>query len=403
MVSGTDAKAFAEAGADLALVNVTKRFPGFTAIDDLTLTIPAGSFFALLGPSGCGKTTTLRLVAGLEEPTEGRILIGGKDVTDTKAYQRPVNTVFQSYALFPHMSILDNVMFGLRRRGIDNAEDKAREALALVELAHVANRRPSQLSGGQQQRVALARAVVNRPALLLLDEPLGALDLKLRRQMQLELKDIQSEVGLTFLHVTHDQEEAMTMADTVAVMNQGKIEQMGPPEELYESPKTAFVATFLGQSNLFAGEASGANSNTISVSVAGRELRVSADRAVAHRGPVTVGIRPEKVVLHQSEPAADSSRTVIGPGRVVDASFTGVSTQYLVEVPGMGEVTVFAQNTSLGEHASEGDEVYLSWDVGHAFGLADSPPEEERFMSDTDTGSVAIQEREKLEAELEES
>ena len=403
MAGEVSAKQFAEAGADLSLVNVTKRFPGFTAIDDLSLDIPAGSFFALLGPSGCGKTTTLRLVAGLEEPTEGRIVIGGKDVTDTKAYQRPVNTVFQSYALFPHMSVLENVMFGLRRRKIDDAEGKAREALALVELGHVANRKPAQLSGGQQQRVALARAVVNRPALLLLDEPLGALDLKLRRQMQLELKDIQSEVGLTFLHVTHDQEEAMTRADTVAVMNLGKIEQMGAPEELYESPKTAFVATFLGQSNLFVGEVTGSTNTVITVSSGGYELRVPSDRAVAHRGTITVGVRPEKVSLHQSTPSADANRTLIGPGRVVDASFTGVSTQYLVDVPGVGEVTVFAQNTSLGEHAKEGDEVYLSWSVEHAFGLADTPPEEERFVDDTSTGSVAVQEREKLEAELEEA
>ncbi len=403
MAGEVSAKQFAEAGADLSLVNVTKRFPGFTAIDDLSLDIPAGSFFALLGPSGCGKTTTLRLVAGLEEPTEGRIVIGGKDVTDTKAYQRPVNTVFQSYALFPHMSVLENVMFGLRRRKIEDAEGKAREALALVELGHVANRKPAQLSGGQQQRVALARAVVNRPALLLLDEPLGALDLKLRRQMQLELKDIQSEVGLTFLHVTHDQEEAMTMADTVAVMNLGKIEQMGAPEELYESPKTAFVATFLGQSNLFVGEVTGSTNTVITVSSGGYELRVPSHRAVAHRGTITVGVRPEKVSLHQSNPSADANRTLIGPGRVVDASFTGVSTQYLVDVPGVGEVTVFAQNTSLGEHAKEGDEVFLSWSVEHAFGLADTPPEEERFVDDTSTGSVAVQEREKLEAELEEA
>ena len=399
----TGASKFAEAGADLSLVNVTKRFPGFTAIDDLTLTIPAGSFFALLGPSGCGKTTTLRLVAGLEEPTEGRILIGGKDVTDTKAYQRPVNTVFQSYALFPHMTVLENVAFGLRRRKIDDAIGKAQEALALVELAHVANRKPAQLSGGQQQRVALARAVVNRPALLLLDEPLGALDLKLRRQMQLELKDIQSEVGLTFLHVTHDQEEAMTMADTVAVMNQGKIEQMGAPEALYELPKTAFVATFLGQSNLFGGTVTDSNAQTVGVKVAGYEMRVPLDRAVAHRGEVTVGVRPEKVTLHRSAVAQAGGRTVIGPGRVSDASFTGVSTQYVVEVPGVGSVTVFSQNTSLGDHAREGDEVYLSWAVDHAFGLAEAPPAEERFMSDTDTGLVAVQEREKLEAELEEA
>lgn len=403
MASEVSAKQFAEAGADLALVSVTKRFPGFTAIDDLTLTIPAGSFFALLGPSGCGKTTTLRLVAGLEEPTEGQILIGGKDVTGTKAYQRPVNTVFQSYALFPHMTILENVMFGLKRRKIAEAEKLARDALALVELAHVATRKPSQLSGGQQQRVALARAVVNRPALLLLDEPLGALDLKLRRQMQLELKDIQSEVGLTFLHVTHDQEEAMTMADTVAVMNQGRIEQMGAPEDLYESPQTAFVATFLGQSNLFGGKVTGSHSSAVTVAVAGYELRVASDRAVAHRGVVTVGIRPEKVTLHRTKPEVGSDHSVVGPGRVVDASFSGVSTQYVVSVPGLGEITVFAQNTSLGDHAKHGDEVYLSWQVAHAFGLADAPPVEERFQSDADTGAVAVQEREKLEAELEES
>ncbi len=402
-MSDASAKQFAEAGADLSLVNVTKRFPGFTAIDDLTLEIPAGSFFALLGPSGCGKTTTLRLVAGLEEPTEGQILIGGKDVTSTKAYQRPVNTVFQSYALFPHMTILENVMFGLKRRKIADAEKLARDALTLVELAHIATRKPSQLSGGQQQRVALARAVVNRPALLLLDEPLGALDLKLRRQMQLELKDIQSEVGLTFLHVTHDQEEAMTMADTVAVMNQGRIEQMGAPEELYESPQTAFVATFLGQSNLFGGEVTGTTANVVSVSASGYELRVPSDRAVAHRGVVTVGIRPEKVTLHSTKPTAGSNETIVGPGRVLDASFSGVSIQYLVDVPGLGEITVFAQNTSLGEHAKDGDEVYLSWQVAHAFGLADAPPQEERFQSDTNTQSVAVQEREKLEAELEES
>ena len=402
-MSDASAKQFAEAGADLSLVNVTKRFPGFTAIDDLTLEIPAGSFFALLGPSGCGKTTTLRLVAGLEEPTDGQILIGGNDVTSTKAYQRPVNTVFQSYALFPHMTILENVMFGLKRRKIADAEKLARDALTLVELAHVATRKPSQLSGGQQQRVALARAVVNRPALLLLDEPLGALDLKLRRQMQLELKDIQSEVGLTFLHVTHDQEEAMTMADTVAVMNQGRIEQMGAPEELYESPQTAFVATFLGQSNLFGGEVTGTTANVVSVKASGYELRVPSHRAVAHRGEVTVGIRPEKVTLHPTKPTAGSNETIVGPGRVVDASFSGVSIQYLVEVPGLGEITVFAQNTSLGEHAKDGDEVYLSWQVAHAFGLADAPPQEERFQSDTNTQSVAVQEREKLEAELEES
>ena len=362
---------FAEAGADLELVGITKRFPGFTAIEELDLTIPAGSFFALLGPSGCGKTTTLRLIAGLEEPTAGRILIGGKDVTATKAYQRPVNTVFQSYALFPHMTILQNVAFGLKRRGIANADALAHEALQLVELDQVAGRKPTQLSGGQQQRVALARAVVNRPALLLLDEPLGALDLKLRRQMQVELKDIQSEVGLTFLHVTHDQEEAMTMADTVAVMNKGRIEQMGPPQELYELPHTAFVAKFLGQSNLFTGDVVSSSSTSMVVDAAGSKIEVPVARAQRTSGRVTVGVRPEKVTLHDAAPTATSGRNVIGPGRITDVSFSGVSTQYEVTIPHLGAISVFAQNTSISSLHHDGDTVWLSWAVDHAFGLAD--------------------------------
>src|SRR5512139_1089384 len=242
------------AGAgDLRMESLTKRFGAFTAVDDLDLTIPKGSFFALLGPSGCGKTTTLRMVAGLEEPTAGRIFIGDTDISGTKPYRRPVNTVFQSYALFPHLDIFENVAFGLRRRGVKEIKRQVDEVLELVQLGPLARRKPAQLSGGQQQRVALARAIVNRPSVLLLDEPLGALDLKLRRQMQLELKRIQTEVGITFVHVTHDQEEAMTMADTVAVMNSGRIEQLGAPVDLYESPVTTFVANFLGQSNLLAG------------------------------------------------------------------------------------------------------------------------------------------------------
>jgi spermidine/putrescine transport system ATP-binding protein len=365
--------AFADSGADLQLVGVRKEFPGFTAIDDLDLTIPAGSFFALLGPSGCGKTTTLRLVAGLETATSGRIILGGKDVTKDKAHQRPVNTVFQSYALFPHMSVLDNVAFGLRRRGIGDPVAKAHDALRLVELDHVASRRPAQLSGGQQQRVALARAVVNRPALLLLDEPLGALDLKLRRQMQLELKTIQGEVGLTFLHVTHDQEEAMTMADTVAVMNKGRIEQLGAPEELYELPRTAFVATFLGQSNLFAGEVVATDGDTVVLDVGGRRIGVPRSRTQRSTGRIVAGIRPEKLLLHTSAPAEDSAVNVIGPGRVLDVSFSGVSTSYLVAVPGFGTVTVFAQNMVFGPVVSPGAEVWLSWGREHGFGLEDDP------------------------------
>ncbi|MFN4002851.1 ABC transporter ATP-binding protein [Microcella sp.] len=396
---------FAEAGADLELVGITKRFPGFTAIEELDLTIPAGSFFALLGPSGCGKTTTLRLIAGLEEPTAGRILIGGKDVTATKAYQRPVNTVFQSYALFPHMTILENVSFGLKRRGIKNAESLAHEALQLVELDHVAGRKPTQLSGGQQQRVALARAVVNRPALLLLDEPLGALDLKLRRQMQVELKDIQSEVGLTFLHVTHDQEEAMTMADTVAVMNKGRIEQMGAPQALYELPHTAFVAKFLGQSNLFTGDVISSSSTSMVVDAAGAKIEVPLARAQRHSGHVTVGVRPEKVSLHDAEPKAASGRNVIGPGRITDVSFSGVSTQYEVTVPHHGAITVFVQNTSISSLHHDGDTVWLSWAVDHAFGLADEAEGEpvSRFHADLDTSMIAVQSRKDLEAELEEA
>ena len=252
----------AAGGRDLRLENVTKRFASFVAVDDLSLTVPSGSFFALLGPSGCGKTTTLRMVAGLEEPTEGAVYIGDEDVTYAKPYRRPVNTVFQSYALFPHLDIFENVAFGLRRRGAKDVKRQVDEALELVELGNYARRKPGQLSGGQQQRVALARAIVNRPAVLLLDEPLGALDLKLRRQMQIELKRIQTEVGLTFIHVTHDQEEAMTMADTIAVMNAGRVEQLGNPTQLYESPATIFVANFLGQSNLVRAAVSGTSGAT---------------------------------------------------------------------------------------------------------------------------------------------
>ncbi len=395
---------FAESGADLRLDGITKRFPGFTAIEGLDLSIAAGSFFALLGPSGCGKTTTLRLIAGLEEPTAGRILLGGKDVTSTKPYQRPVNTVFQSYALFPHMSVLENVAFGLKRRGFKDATAKAHEALRLVELDHVAQRRPAQLSGGQQQRVALARAVVNRPALLLLDEPLGALDLKLRRQMQLELKTIQGEVGLTFLHVTHDQEEAMTMADTVAVMNKGRIEQLGAPEELYELPRTAFVANFLGNSNLFTGEVVSADGDTIVVDVGGRRLAVPRVRAQRHAGEVTIGVRPEKLVLLPDEPTPQTGRNVLGPGRVIDASFSGVSTQYQVAVPGIGIVAVFAQNLGFGPVMQEGAEVWLTWSVDHGFGLSDSPePPATSAGDDVDTSALALQRRERLQAELEEA
>src|SRR5215471_4263143 len=251
----TQEQQVAASTVDVRLERLTKRFDDVTAVDEIDLDVERGRFFALLGPSGCGKTTTLRMIGGFEEPSSGRIYLDGKDVVDQPPYRRDVNTVFQSYALFPHLSIYENVAFGLRRRGMRGTELRARvvEALELVGLAGVENRKPRQLSGGQQQRIALARSLVNRPRVLLLDEPLGALDLKLRKQMQLELKRIQHDVGITFIHVTHDQEEAMTMADGIAIMNAGRIEQLGAPSDLYEQPATAFVASFLGISNLLPG------------------------------------------------------------------------------------------------------------------------------------------------------
>ena len=365
---------FIARGADLELVGIRKEYPGFVAIEDLDLKIPAGEFFALLGPSGCGKTTTLRLVAGLDSPTKGKILIGSQDVTETKPHERPVNTVFQNYALFPHMSVLENVAFGLKQRKVSDPMPKAADALRLVELEHLAERRPTMLSGGQQQRVALARALVNRPSLLLLDEPLGALDLKLRRQMQVELKAIQMEVGLTFLHVTHDQEEAMDMADTVAVMNKGRIEQMGAPEALYERPKTFFVSKFLGQSNIFVGEVSESSGDSVSISIGGRQIKVATNRAEKTTGKIAIGVRPEKAFFHEdAEPAANAGLNVVGPGEIIDIRFTGVSNQYLIAIPNLGEVTVFAQNIGKSPVTELGAKVWVSWKVEHSFGLMDLP------------------------------
>jgi spermidine/putrescine transport system ATP-binding protein len=241
---------------DVRLERVTKTFGDALAVDDLSLDIAEGEFFSMLGPSGCGKTTTLRMIGGFEEPSRGTVYLGGRDVTDLPPYKRDVNTVFQSYALFPHLNVFENVAFGLRRRKVAKGDVKARvdDALRLVEMSGFEERKPGQMSGGQQQRVALARALVNHPKVLLLDEPLGALDLKLRKQMQLELKRIQQEVGITFIYVTHDQEEAMTMSNRLAVMRAGRTEQIGPPEEVYEKPQTQFVAAFLGASNLLEGD-----------------------------------------------------------------------------------------------------------------------------------------------------
>jgi spermidine/putrescine transport system ATP-binding protein len=335
--------------ADVRLVDVVKRFDDVLAVDRVSLEIPHGSFFALLGPSGCGKTTTLRMIGGFDEPTEGRIYLGDRDVVGLPPYKRDVNTVFQSYALFPHMTIFDNVAFGLERKGIDKGEIRSRvaEILELVDLAGRERRKPRQLSGGQQQRVALARALVNNPRVLLLDEPLGALDMKLRKQMQLELKRIQHEVGITFVHVTHDQEEAMTMADTIAVMNAGHVEQLGSPAELYEQPRTAFVAGFLGKSNLLHGIVENGDVRLDD----GTLVRAATAEA---SGRVAIGVRPEKVAL------GDGGVNRL-PGTVRESAYIGVATEVVVDTPA-GDITVFHQNSEAGGLVPAiGSHVTVSW------------------------------------------
>jgi len=358
---------FRDARGDLRLEDVTKRFGDFTAVDDLTLHVPRGSFFALLGPSGCGKTTTLRMVAGLEQPTAGRVLIGDTDVTGSRSYERPVNTVFQSYALFPHMNVRDNVAYGPKRRKVADAGRLAEEALALVQMSEFAGRRPTQLSGGQQQRVALARALVNQPEVLLLDEPLGALDLKLRREMQVELKRIQTEVGLTFIHVTHDQEEAMTMADTVAVMNRGRIEQQGSPEALYDLPRTRFVANFLGQANTGPGSVEDVDGDHLVVDVLGTRVRIRKDRSAVPDGDLLFGVRPEKVQVSRSRPQGAGNDV---RGVVKDVSFLGVATSYLVEMPSGATWSCYEQNLDVDPiDLRPGDQVWLTWNPSHAFAV----------------------------------
>ena len=361
--------------ADIHLEAVTKRFGEVTAVDDLTLSIPRGAFYALLGPSGCGKTTTLRMVGGFEDPTAGTVYLGGNDVTQLPAYKRDVNTVFQSYALFPHLSVEKNVSFGLERRktGKDEMRTRVAEALEMVQLAGYDKRKPAQLSGGQQQRVALARALVNRPRALLLDEPLGALDLRLRKQLQIQLKRIQQDVGITFVHVTHDQEEAMSMADTIAVMSDGRIEQAGSAADLYERPRTEFVANFLGVSNLVDARLRASQNGRAAVETHdGATLHVPSDRIGPHGSDaVRIGVRPEKVTLSPAgaETAADVN---VLRGTVVVASFLGVSIQYVIRAAGGEELTVFAQNIDGAEPESlgPGREVQLSWDPQHTFVVA---------------------------------
>jgi spermidine/putrescine transport system ATP-binding protein len=358
---------FREASGDLRLEGVTKTFGDFTAVDGIDLVVPRGSFFALLGPSGCGKTTTLRMIAGLEQPTAGRVTIGDTDLTGSRPYERPVNTVFQSYALFPHLTIRDNVAFGPKRRKAADAAERADDALELVQMTSFAGRKPAQLSGGQQQRVALARALVNHPEVLLLDEPLGALDLKLRREMQVELKRIQTEVGLTFIHVTHDQEEAMTMADTVAVMNRGHIEQLGAPEELYDLPRTRFVANFVGQANTGVGTIKDVDGDHLVVNVLGTPVKILRSRSQVHEGDLLFGVRPEKVTVSRTRPEGAGNDV---RGVVRDVSFLGVATSYLVDMPSGATWSCYEQNLDVEPlDLRPGDEVWLTWNPGHAFGV----------------------------------
>jgi spermidine/putrescine transport system ATP-binding protein len=359
-VTALDERAPASAVADVRLERLTKRFDDVAAVDDLSLEIERGSFFALLGPSGCGKTTTLRMIGGFEEPTSGAILLGDDDVTRLPPYKRDVNTVFQSYALFPHLSITENVAFGLRRRGIkgDTLRGRVEQMLELVQLAGLGGRKPRQLSGGQQQRVALARALVTKPQVLLLDEPLGALDLKLRKEMQLFLKALQHDLGVTFVHVTHDQEEAMTMADRIAVMRGGRIEQLGTPAELYERPRTAFVAGFLGVSNLLHGSVAGAG---VVRTDDGVDVRVAASLPSAG-SRVAIGVRPEQLRL-----SGDGDNRAAGV--VVERAYTGVATQYAVDTAA-GRLTVFVQAAGT---AVEGDAVDVVWDAENTFVVQEEP------------------------------
>ncbi len=355
---------------DVRLDRVSKLFGDAAAVDDLSLDIQEGEFFSMLGPSGCGKTTTLRMIGGFEEPTYGTVYLGGRDVTTLPPYKRDVNTVFQSYALFPHLNVYENIAFGLRRKKVDKGDidKRVRDAMTLVDLVGFESRKPPQMSGGQQQRVALARALVNHPKVLLLDEPLGALDMKLRKQMQLELKSIQQEVGITFIYVTHDQEEAMTMSDRLAVMRHGKIDQIGPPEAVYETPATEFVAGFLGASNMLDGEVKEANNGRTTIALStGGTVTTDTSGVPAGISAVRVGVRPEKITIVPDDGNAPADRNTV-TGLLRMSTYIGVNYQYKVEGPGGHELTVYVQN--LGGEGSQpvpGQRVRLEWLPEHTF------------------------------------
>ncbi len=360
------------------LEGVTKAFDDFVAVREMNLDIGQGEFFTMLGPSGCGKTTTLRMIAGFEQPTTGRVQIEGADVAGLPPHKRPTNTVFQSYALFPHMTVTENVGYGLKRQKVDKAEIKSRVGAELerVGLADRANARPNQLSGGMQQRVALARALVNLPKVLLLDEPLGALDLKLRKGLQLELKGIQRDVGITFVYVTHDQEEALTMSDRIAVMNQGRVEQCDAPEDVYERPATTFVAGFIGVSNLMPGEVTRAN---------GASSRVRLDSGVEIEAPtngIATGerchavVRPEKLRLDRREDSAPTGWPSV-EGMVESSVYLGTATQIIVKLAGEVPMTVLVPNADEAERGQlpgGGAPVRLSWAPEHIHVVRESAP-----------------------------
>jgi spermidine/putrescine transport system ATP-binding protein len=366
---------------DVRLERVTKDFGEMVAVDDLSLDIAEGEFFSLLGPSGCGKTTTLRMIGGFEDPTRGIIYLGGRDVTDLPAYKRDVNTVFQSYALFPHLNVFENVAFGLKRKKVAKDEIRTRvdDALRLVEMTGFGERKPGQMSGGQQQRVALARALVNHPKVHLLDLPIGPLDLNNPSRIHLELKRIQQEVGITFIYVTHDQEEAMTMSDRLAVMRQGRIEQIGGPEEVYEHPRTVFVAGFLGASNLLDGEVTGRSNGQTSILTSGGDV-VRANSAVVPDGigpSVRVGVRPEKITIASDAGSPPGDRNHIS-GVVRMSTYIGVNYQYEVEGPGGHMLRVYVQNLgAAGTHPSAGDTVRLEWLPEHTFVVEAADEEQE--------------------------
>ena len=345
------------AGGEVQLVDLVKRFGDFTAVMGINLQMPSGEFFSMLGPSGCGKTTTLRMIAGFERPTEGQILLDGVDMAQVPPHKRNVNTVFQNYALFPHLTVEENVAFGLRYQKASKQETTKRvgDALELVQLTGFGKRRPTQLSGGQQQRVALARALILNPAVLLLDEPLGALDAKLRKRLQIELKTLQQEVGITFIYVTHDQEEALTMSDRIAVMSQGHVEQVGPPQEIYESPATAYVADFLGVSNLMETTVVGTTTDGCRVKLGDFEL-VAGQGALDTQGTAKVTIRPERVDLSASEGTGPNRL----PGMVERTVYVGSVLHVFVNlahgeqiqawIPNDGDSAPFAQGTTVSVH-----------------------------------------------------